>query len=208
MSGELEPGTQVNELALCQELGVSRTPLREALLRLDFEGFVEAQPGKGFIVTPLRPDTAYELHSMVGLLEGLAVRSLADLSKEDLSALADELERSNQDMVEAAQREGGPDEERLIELGDAWHSILVAAWDNAQFHEVLALLKARLYRYTYIFLSKPTQVSNTLEQHQEIIDAIRSRDIERAARLMSEHWMSGAEARFDFLQQSEHTASS
>lgn len=203
MSGELEPGTQVNELALCEELGVSRTPLREALLRLDFEGFVESQPGKGFIVTPLRADTAFELHSVVGLLEGLAVRALGDRSGAELAELAEKLERANQAMIEAAEAEDPPDEERLIELGNAWHAELVGAWDNGQFQEVLGLLKARLYRYTYLFLRERTHLEHTLAQHQEIIEAIRARKIDRAADLLSEHWMSGAEARYEWLRETE-----
>ncbi|HUG42464.1 MAG TPA: GntR family transcriptional regulator [Longimicrobiales bacterium] len=203
MSGELEPGTQVNELALCEELGVSRTPLREALLRLDFEGFVENQPGKGFIVTPLRPDTAFELHSIVGLLEGLAVRALADKSEAELAELAERLDRANQAMIEAARGNDSPEEELLIELGNAWHAQLVGAWDNRQFQEVLALLKARLYRYTYLFLRERTHVEHTLAQHQEIVDAIRAREIDTAADLMSAHWMSGAEAHYEWLRRSE-----
>lgn len=203
MSGELKPGTQVNELALCDELGVSRTPLREALLRLDFEGFVESQPGKGFIVTPLRADTAFELHSVVGHLEGLAVRALADKSEQELVALADRLEAANQAMTDAAAGASSADEERLIELGNAWHSVLVGAWENRQFHEVLALLKARLYRYTYLFLRDRAHREHTLEQHEEIVAAIRGREIEKAAQLLFEHWMSGADARYDWLRANE-----
>lgn len=207
MSGQLEPGTQINELALCEELGVSRTPLREALLRLEFEGFVEAQPGKGFNVTPLRPDTAFELHSLVGLLEGLAVRSIGSLPPEDIDELVVRLEVEHERMVAAAKARARPEQEELIELGDCWHATLIGAWQNAQFHEILALLKARLYRYTYLFVSEPTQLNHTLEQHQGIIDALRDHDIERAAQLMTEHWMSGAEARYEFLSASTQESS-
>lgn len=203
MSGELEPGTQVNELAICEELGVSRTPLREALLRLEFEGFVDSQPGKGFIVTPLSAETAFELHSVVGLLEGLAVRTLAEHTDEELEKLADELESANRAIVEAASQEEIPDAERIIELGDAWHSTLVGAWENEQFHEVLALLKSRLYRYTYLFLRDREHLDQTLDYHHEIIDAIRNREIETAVRLLREHWMSGADARYDWLKEAE-----
>ncbi|HEX7051816.1 MAG TPA: GntR family transcriptional regulator [Longimicrobiales bacterium] len=203
LSGELEPGSRINESKLAEELGVSRTPLREALIHLEFEGFIESVQGKGFSVAPLRPKTARDLHAFVGLLEGIAMRSLANLTPEQLSRLVDELERINRELAVESKDPGRQDLETVIQLGDEWHGLLVSACDNEQILEILRLLKQRLYRYTYSFVRQAQRVEITLGWHEEIIEALRRREIDRAIELVHQHWMTGADARYEWLREAE-----
>lgn len=189
LSGELEPGSSINENRLAAELGVSRTPLREALINLEFEGFIESRQGKGFSVVPLSRKTAHELHTLVGVLEGLAMHALRSLDDERLDDLIAQLERINRELSAEASRPDGPDPERLIQLGNEWHTVLVGADDNEQLREILALLRQRMYRYTYAFLSERERVPGRLSQHDEIIEALRQRKIEVAIELVQRHWI-------------------
>lgn len=189
LSGEMEPGSRINEVSLAAELGVSRTPLREALIHLEFEGFIESAQGKGFSVAPLREKTRRELHVLVGLLESHAVEGLASLPGERLDAVIAELQDIS-DQLDAEMQEGDPeDSERLIQLGNRWHSALVSAADNEQLHEVLDLLRQRMYRYTYAFLSRRQRVGGRLEQHQKMIEALQRRDFEAAVDMARSHWI-------------------
>lgn len=203
LSGRLEPNARINEGKLAAELGVSRTPLREALINLEFEGFIDSEPGKGFSVAPLRAKTAQELHVLVGLLEGEAMRSLATVSKEELTVLVERLREINREMEEEAERGAEEDPERIIELGNGWHAILTGACDNEQLHEVLDLIKQRLYRYTYCFVEQGEQVESKLHQHEEIIEALTRGDIDGAIRLLQAHWLTGAEPLSAWLRESE-----
>ncbi len=203
LSGEMEPGSRINEVQLASELGVSRTPLREALLHLEFEGFIESEQGKGFVVTQLDQKTAQDLHDLVGFLEAHAVRGLASLPPDELERILQELEKLNTRMGAAVATAGEPDPERLMELGDAWHALLVGGHANAQLHEILALLKARLFRYTYHFVGRAHRVEGTLDQHEEIVAVLRRGEFDHAAGLVKAHWMTGADTRYASLPDGE-----
>ena len=203
MTGDMKPGARINESTLAEELGVSRTPLREALIHLEFEGFVASEQGKGFTVVPMRMKTAQDLHSLVGLLEGIAVSSLVNLRDHALGALLDELEEVNQELAREAHKSPAPNHERVIELGNRWHSLLMKASDNEQLVEVLALLKARLFRYTYHFVGEMHRVEGTLDHHDAIVAALRTKNFTAAASLLREHWMTGADSRYEWLREEE-----
>lgn len=196
LSGELEPGSRINESELARELGVSRTPLRETLINLEFEGFIEGVQGQGFSVAPLKAKVALDLHSLVGHLEGLAVRSLGTISVDELSKLLANMGRIDRDLARAAKKN---DLEKVIKLGDLWHATLVSHSENEQLHEILSLLKKRLYRYTYHFVEDFHRVEGTLNHHKEIAAALRKGDIDMAVRLVYEHWMTGVDSRYDWL---------
>ncbi|HEX8907537.1 MAG TPA: GntR family transcriptional regulator, partial [Longimicrobiaceae bacterium] len=118
---ELAPGARISDSVMAQELGVSRTPVREALLRLEREGFLEVDVGRGFFVKPLSAREMREVYPIVWALEVLALRSLPPLPRSTLA----ELDRINQELAEA-----GDDPERRIDLDVAWHAALVGGCPN------------------------------------------------------------------------------
>ena len=206
LAGELKPGTRINETTLATELGVSRTPLREALIHLELEGFIESAQGKGFSVAPLNAKVALDLHSLVGLLESVATAALADLSESEFADVLDEMEVVNRKLAQRVEE--GPDgnADQLMELGNRWHALLVGACDNDQLREMLRLLKARLYRYTYYFIEHPRLISCSLEQHGTILQALRNREFDAAVRLVRQHWMLGVDDQYEWLHESEAAA--
>lgn len=203
MEGRLKPGSKINESELAQALGVSRTPLREALLHLEFEGFIESAHGRGFRVAPLRAKTAMDLHWLVGALEGMAARSLAELDPETLRERLTEMQQVNRELTRESAKGDGDNPDALIELGDRWHALLTSGCDNAELIELLKLIKARLYRYTCHFVTGPARIACTVDQHSNIISALEKRDFDAAIELIRAHWMTGADRDYEWLREEE-----
>ncbi|HKK08027.1 MAG TPA: GntR family transcriptional regulator, partial [Gemmatimonadota bacterium] len=116
ISGELEPGSDLNERELAEQLGASRTPVREALLLLALEGFVSLSPYRGYFVAPLTREEAHQLYPLIGTLERYALLR-GGLPGEEARARMDEIDRDRR-----ADREPA----RLIELDRAWHDALLS----------------------------------------------------------------------------------
>lgn len=185
LGGDLEPGRQLNESELSEELGVSRTPLREALLRLEFEGLLRSSPGKGFSVAPLEKEEMEHLFSLGAELESLALRWSEPVDPEIL----DELRSINDERAEILREDGNRDE--LVRLDDRWHRLLVSSCANEQLQEFLRLLRNRLYRYVYHFSGEHGEVEVAIRDHEAIADALEEGEMDRAVERLREHWRAG-----------------
>lgn len=188
LEGDLEPGSQLNESELAEELGVSRTPLREALLQLKFEGLLRSEPGKGFSVAPLESEEMEDLFSLGAELESLAIRSSDPLGADAIA----ELRRINAERAELLRRDG--DRDQLVRLDDRWHRLLVSECSNGQLREFLRLVRNRLYRYVYHFSGERSEVEAAVGEHESIADALEDGDVEAAAERLREHWLAGQRA--------------
>jgi DNA-binding GntR family transcriptional regulator len=137
--GELRPGTPLDLDALEARLGVSRTPLRDALLQLESEGFVTILPRRGVEVRPLTRDDVRHLYEIVGALEGAAL--LAAFSRLG-AAEAATLRRLNQEMKRAVE---ASDFDRYYERNLAFHDVFLDRCDNERLVRLVRTLKQRLY---------------------------------------------------------------
>jgi len=196
LSGELKPGTRINESRLAEELGVSRTPLREALIRLQYEGFLENQKGKGFSVATLDPMKARQLYPLAGLLEGLALETTPDIP----GSLLAELEALDAERQEA--RDSGAVHD-IVELDHRWHARLVSRCPNTELLEILEVLKRRLFRYEYLLSAIEQGDSESHQQHSLILRALRDGNHALAVEQLKHHWQMGAEARYSLLAERE-----
>ncbi len=196
LSGELEPGARITESKLALELGVSRTPLREALLRLEFEGFLRSASGKGFSVAPLSSEAAANLYSLVGLLEPLAVET-AGLPNEATLRKLDDIEDAR------VQAKLNHNLEEAVALANRWHNVLVQGCPNRELLDILAVLKRRLYRYEYSLVDEVSRVGQTHDHHQQILRAFRHKDLPLAIERLKEHWRLGADTRSRLLRSQE-----
>lgn len=185
LSGDLEPGSQLNETQLTEELGVSRTPLREALLQLEFEGLLRSTPGKGFSVAPLEEEEVVALFDVGIELESLALRMGGGVADEQLQELRD----INAERRRILHADGDRDD--LVRLDDRWHRILASNCGNDQLLELLRLVRNRLYRYVYAFEGQKGEVEEAIRDHEQVADALEDGDLERAVRLLREHWRTG-----------------
>jgi DNA-binding GntR family transcriptional regulator len=179
---ELAPGGRISDSVLAQELGVSRTPVREALLRLETEGFLEVAPGRGFFVKPLSAGEVREVYPILWTLEVLALRSAGPPSPGMLARL---------DRINAQLARPGDDPERRIELDVAWHRTLLEECANQQLLGLIASLKAVIRRYEYAYMQNVGLVPVSTRAHDEIARAVERGDVDAAAPLLEEHWRFG-----------------
>lgn len=200
LHGDLRPNANISEPELADELGISRTPLREALLKLEFEGFLKSKPGKGFSVRPLDPETARDLYELAGTLE---VQALADAGVPDPERLDElaELDRRRSDLVDAR---GDEEAEEMIRLDREWHELLLRDCANMEMLEVLKIVKNRLHRYEFAFAYDFERLGRKgVRQHQEITARLREGDLEAARELLRKHWGMGARTRSAWLRETE-----
>lgn len=183
ISGDLVAGTDLNETVLAEELGVSRTPLREALLMLKAADFIHDEPGQGFFVAPLSSDEATDLYDVLGALEcfGLEVAGLPD---EEVVERLSEINRRRRENLD------GPREQ--LRLDREWHATLLSGTENEVLRKVLKKLKIRLLRYELLFLENPDSSMTAIRQHEEVARAARREDLEATIDLLHEHWRTGA----------------
>jgi DNA-binding GntR family transcriptional regulator len=179
LQGTLTPGQRLRDTELAQQLGVSRTPVREALLRLEREGFIRSQLHQGFSVKPLSEEEIRDAYPLVGLLECSALDEMPDPTPEKLERLA-ELSRS--------MKEEGSDTLRRIELDEAWHRVLIAESGNQHLFRVLDDLKRILFRYEYTFMQVSEWVTESLEEHHAIASSLERGKRREAVRLLDTHW--------------------
>ncbi|PZW24078.1 DNA-binding GntR family transcriptional regulator [Thermosporothrix hazakensis] len=182
LKGELAPGSRVKEVWLANELGVSRTPLREALFRLEQEGFVRADPARGFTVVPLTAREVREIYPIIWTLECLALRTAGLVHAEQCA----ELERLNVELAEEAEAS-----QRRIELDTRWHRTLLQHCPNGRLLRLIDAQKQVAYRYEWAFMRETEVIPVSVQQHAEIIEALRQQDLERAVEVLELNWRSG-----------------
>jgi DNA-binding GntR family transcriptional regulator len=185
LAGSLRPGARLRDSALAVELGVSRTPVREALLRLEREGIVSADLGHGFVVCPLTSREVREKYPIMWTLEILALRSSPLPSAQRLRRLR----RLN----EGIAREHS-DLARRVELDTEWHALLLSDCPNASLTEMMGTLKASIRRYEIAYMHDAGPASESIEHHDHILVALEARDVDRAAMWLERNWAIGVDS--------------
>ena len=182
--GDLPPGARVRDTQMANQLGVSRTPVREALLRLAREGVLDADMGRGFSVRALDATEMREIGAVLSNLEGLALELSGDIPAARLIALG-EIDR------ELNGIRGDPD--RCIDLDEQWHRTLLQACPNQRLLSMISTLWQVPRRYMRAFLRDAGRVSLSTQHHARIIEALRRGDRDTADRRFSHHWQRGIE---------------
>jgi DNA-binding GntR family transcriptional regulator len=181
LEGRLEPGTELAEVALAEQLGVSRGPIREAIGRLASEGLVTVRPRRGAVVRSLSKEEFLELYQVREALERMAMQlAVGRLTGEQFG----QLERLNEAMdVHAA----ADDVEGFFEANVEFHARLLEASGNVKLQEVYHQLLGQLGRYRLRSLRLRGSLRRSVSEHAAILRAARRGDADRAAQLMAEH---------------------
>lgn len=176
VSGALKLGEQVSEAQLAQSLGISKTPVREALVRLRLEGLVEIHPQRGTFVFKPGPDEVGHMCRFRAMVETAALRE-ADGANH--AGLLDALRQRVEEMKDAESR---ADVDRLSRIDMDFHLQFLAACPNT-------FLRASydLIRYQLVALRFRSPIDNCVDSHQVLIDAIAAHDIEGACALLRTH---------------------
>jgi DNA-binding GntR family transcriptional regulator len=183
VDGRLSEGERINEVRLSDSLGVSRTPLREALNRLQAEGALTSAPGLGYRVRPLTLEEFEQIYDIRPILDPEALR-LAGLP--DAKRLQ-RLERLNRAF--AAER----DPETAVKLDDQWHLELIGACPNRVLIEMIQNFILRTRRYELALMRETENVERATGDHELILDALRDGDLERACAGLKRNMQSGRE---------------
>lgn len=187
VEGTIEPGAQLSEPQLAERFEVSRSPVREALGRLEQEGFALRQPNGRLQVAPLDIEELEQLYVLRANVEGLATRlAAAHLSTSDLERMADTLKR-----MEKAATAG--DIEVSLGEGGRFHDSILDHCGNKPLMEVVLNVRLRIDRFRKIIASQRDQTVRIAE-HWRIYQALYERDAEAAGKAMTEHIGHSAEA--------------
>jgi len=193
--GSLAPGARLVETEIAQRLGVSRTPVREALTRLEREGYVASASGKRArpTVAPLTQADVRELLYIVGGLEGLAAHRAALLSPGPRRQLLRSLVRANRRFL-AAARSRRPDFNRLYESDEEFHRRYVDAGAGPRLRALHDAVKPQAERYIRMYVSLLAgQAPVSAGEHQTIIGAIKGGDAAGAERAVQTNWRHAAD---------------
>jgi len=180
LAGEVRDGERLNEVRLAERLGVSRTPLREALQRLVSDGFVTQVPRRGFFVRPLLLDEAEQIYPIRAILdpEALALGGLPP------AATIESLGRLNRRIVET----GAPmDPIEVIALDEEWHRRLLGHCPNRVLVELIESFMARTRRYEVAYFRETEHVETAGEEHRRILESLEVGDLDAACRRLRQN---------------------
>lgn len=183
--GDFSAGTDINEVALAGELGVSRTPLREALITLAGEGVLESNQGRGFRFAPVSRKEFRELCEIVAALEALAL----DTSDPDhLRKIAPELLRLANDFPDQVA-----EQQEIERHDDEWHDLLLSGCQNERLLDLITSVKAGMRRYAHLMVGDDAPLEREAAEHCKIALLLDEGDLRGATEALRDNWVNGME---------------
>ncbi len=181
LNGKFEPGESLTEIKLSEELGVSRTPIREAIRQLELEGLVQSIPNKGAVVTGISSKDIEDIYTIRMMVEGLAARWAAEkITDEELEEMKEALEFEEFYTMKN-------DTQHLLRFDSRFHEIIYKACKSKPLMHTLSTFHHYVQRARSASFSSPGRAQKVLEEHKAILQAIMDRDPERAEKLTTEH---------------------
>ncbi len=184
LDGTLEPGARIQQHALASELGVSHVPLREAIQRLEAEGFLAVHPRRGAFVMPLSRDDAREIFDLRTTLETKALRaSIPNLRSEQLQIIRET----------CAAGDSVTDVVRYGELNVQFHRALFAGANRPRLQSLIEALWGNAARYSMLLRFKGGHFEQSQIDHWELVEAALRGDVERASTTLTNHIAAAAQ---------------
>jgi DNA-binding GntR family transcriptional regulator len=180
--GDLPAGSRVRDIALAGELGVSRTPVREALLRLVREGVLDTALGRGFRVRPLEPAELRNVGEILGALEALALR---------LSPAPGESRRARLLDLDRRLEQTRGDISRCLDLEDEWHRALLEECPNRRLLDLISTLRQIPRRYLAAYMREAGRLSLSTLPHTKILAALKDGGHDSGASVFEQQWKKG-----------------
>jgi DNA-binding GntR family transcriptional regulator len=189
-SGNLVQGSSINLNEISRRLGISKTPLRDALLQLEVDGFVTIAPRSGIYVNRLSLDAVRHLYEMAGALETSVI--LSNLKQINHNRIA-KMKRLNAELRNAIERE---DFDTLYKLNLDFHDVFMDLSDNTALRRIVSIAKQRLYDFPRRGYIVKWELRNC-EEHDQLIDAIERADLGRITSIWMEgHWGFSTQEKF------------
>lgn len=179
--GEIAPGTRMMEVELADDMGVSRTPVREAIRKLEKEGLVTIEPRRGAYASDISikdiVDVLEVRQDLEGMAAAMAAQKATDEQKEQLSKVTEQY----RDAVESGNVE------EMIKFDEAFHKIIVGCSDNKTLVQLVSQVQELALRFRYIYYDDFARFGSQPMEHKEITDAIISGDADKARKAAGEH---------------------
>ncbi len=179
--GRLKPGERLMEMQMAEEMGVSRTPVREAIRKLELEGFVVMIPRKGAYVSGISVKDIVDVFEVRAALEGLA----AGLAAERITD--EEMEKLERILVRITEVSDKDDLEVIVDIDTEFHDLIYKACRNERLVQIITHLKEQIQRFRTTSLAQPGRLRDALSEHRLIVEAISDRNVEMAQVLAREH---------------------
>jgi DNA-binding GntR family transcriptional regulator len=182
LDGTFAPGMQLRDKELAAGLGVSRTPIREALLRLEDEGLVQTKPNRSTHVSSIDFHNAFHLYSIVWTLEKLALtQAFGSITEDHLQAMTEANERFLQKM-KTRDRLGA------LDADYDFHTVYVKLSQNAELEKIIFDVKNKLKRLDLYYFDKVKDAALSYDEHKQIIEALKQKNLEQAINAVEHNW--------------------
>ncbi|MEF9840371.1 MAG: GntR family transcriptional regulator [Lachnospiraceae bacterium] len=181
LRGELKPGERLMEIQLANKLGVSRTPIREAIRKLELEGLVLMIPRKGAEVAEITEKNLRDVLEVRRALEELAVRIACEKITEEQIKQLKETAENLQNTLDSK------DVTKIAEADVKFHDIIYFATDNQRLIQLLNNLAEQMYRYRVEYLKRENFYENVVAEHKDLIQTIEARQQDMAAQVICRH---------------------
>ncbi|GAK13374.1 GntR family transcriptional regulator [Geomicrobium sp. JCM 19039] len=187
ITGDLAPERRVRDAELSELLGISRTPVREAILRLEDEAFIVSKPNSYTMVAPIDLEEVREAYTIVASLEALAVREIVKhCNQTDIKTLID----LNADYERALQRKQSIE---ALEADLAFHGAIVHIAKNDTLIKILTPLRDKIVRVEYHYFNDHSPKEKSYQEHERMIEAIQQKNESVAVQQIQENWMNSLE---------------
>ncbi len=191
----LRPGERLMEIQLAEDMGVSRTPVREAIKKLVAEGFVTLTPRKGAQVAELSLDDVRELYEIRSGLEVLACGLAAErASKEEIEEIVRYVSKTSEELY--SQNVAG-----IVQIDIGFHDLVYKATHNGRLLSILLNISAQVYRIRASSIQLPGRKEESLLEHRQIAEAISARDVSLARKLAQKHIANARNAMNKYLEE-------
>lgn len=181
ITGEFAPGERLMEIALADRLGVSRTPVREAIRKLELEGLVVMIPRKGAEVAKITEQSLREVLEVRSALEELAARLACERITEEGK---EKLLETHNAFVEAVEQKDTKD---IANKDEEFHNRIFECTQNERLIQIVNNLKEQMYRYRMEYVKEVSDHEELVKEHDEIIDAILNNKQDKAEKIMHDH---------------------
>ena len=181
LTGELKPGERLMEIHLANKLGVSRTPIREAIRKLELEGLVTMIPRRGAEVAQITEKSMKDVLEVRKVLDDLSVELACERITEEEKEL---LKNACVDFEEAVKT---GDFAKIAKTDVAFHDIIVTATRNIRLSQMVNNLAEQMYRYRFEYIKDSTQHARLVQEHEEICQGVIAGDKKRALEAIEKH---------------------
>ena len=181
LKGELKPGDRLMEIHLADKLGVSRTPVREAIKMLEREGLALTIPRRGAQVARMTEKDLSDVLEVRKVLDELAVEKACKNINDEITA------RLRGAMDEFKKAVSEDDTKTIVEADEAFHRIIYEAADNPRLLSIVDNLKEQMYRFRFEYVREEKNYDKLIDEHQSIVDGLKRGDVHFVKKIMHTH---------------------